>query len=176
VLLDQKLLPYILFEKYIYILALKMSSRRNEHCANCVGSLPFPISECGLAMTVKARLYLSDRTERNRTWTSWQFVVMRTSSVQFSCIRRCECDSKAAFDERCREFPPLSSLNVSTPPTRAPTHPPTRTHKNSRPVDAVSATLHTDSSCLRAIPTHSQQFRQVPRSFLFHGGENLSPK
>jgi len=27
------LLPYILFEKYIYILALKMASPENQHCA-----------------------------------------------------------------------------------------------------------------------------------------------
>jgi len=37
------LLPYILFEKYIYILALKMASPGNQHCANCIGALAFPI-------------------------------------------------------------------------------------------------------------------------------------
>jgi len=39
-----KLLPYILFEKYIYILALEMASPGNQHCANCIGALSFPIS------------------------------------------------------------------------------------------------------------------------------------
>jgi len=34
-----KLLPYILFEKYIYILALEMASPVNQHCANCIGAL-----------------------------------------------------------------------------------------------------------------------------------------
>jgi len=38
-----KLLPYILFEKYIYILALEMASQGNQHCANCIGTLPFPM-------------------------------------------------------------------------------------------------------------------------------------
>jgi len=45
-----KLLPYILFEKHINILALcfivdkmEMASRRNQHCANCIGTLSFPI-------------------------------------------------------------------------------------------------------------------------------------
>ena len=38
-----KLLPYILFEKYIYILALEIASPGNRHCANCNGTLSFPI-------------------------------------------------------------------------------------------------------------------------------------
>jgi len=38
-----KLLPYILFEKYIYILALEMASPGNQHCANCIGALSFLI-------------------------------------------------------------------------------------------------------------------------------------
>jgi len=36
-----KLLPYILFEKYIYILALEMASPGNQHCASRIGSF-FP--------------------------------------------------------------------------------------------------------------------------------------
>ena len=31
-----KLLPYILFEKYINILTSEMASPRNRHCANCI--------------------------------------------------------------------------------------------------------------------------------------------
>ena len=38
----QKLLPYILFEKN-YILALETASPGNQHCANCVGTLSFPL-------------------------------------------------------------------------------------------------------------------------------------
>ena len=37
-----KLLPCILFEKYIYVLALEMASPGNQHCANCIGTLSFP--------------------------------------------------------------------------------------------------------------------------------------
>jgi len=43
-LLLDKLLPYILFEKYIYILALKMATLGNQQCANCIGTLSFPIN------------------------------------------------------------------------------------------------------------------------------------
>jgi len=37
------LLPYILFEKYTYILALGMAGQWKQHCANCIGTLSFPI-------------------------------------------------------------------------------------------------------------------------------------
>jgi len=36
-----KLLKYILFEKYINILALEMDSRGSRHCASCIGTLSF---------------------------------------------------------------------------------------------------------------------------------------
>jgi len=38
----------VLFKKYIYILALEMASRGNQRCANCIGTLLFPVShvEC----------------------------------------------------------------------------------------------------------------------------------
>ena len=38
-----KLLPYILFEKCIYIFALEMTSPGNQHCASCIDTLSFPI-------------------------------------------------------------------------------------------------------------------------------------
>jgi len=38
-----KLLTYIVFEKYIFILALEMASSGNQRCANCTGTLSFPI-------------------------------------------------------------------------------------------------------------------------------------
>jgi len=37
-----KLLPYILFEKYVNILALEVASPGNRHCVNCVGTLSLP--------------------------------------------------------------------------------------------------------------------------------------
>jgi len=37
-----KLLPYILNEKHVYILALEMASQGNQHCASCIGTLSFP--------------------------------------------------------------------------------------------------------------------------------------
>jgi len=43
--LFDKLLPYILFEKYIYIIALEIAIPENQHCANCIGTLSFPIYE-----------------------------------------------------------------------------------------------------------------------------------
>ena len=40
-----KLLPCILFEKYIYISALEMVSAGNQHCANCIGAVSFRAAE-----------------------------------------------------------------------------------------------------------------------------------
>ena len=51
-----KLLPYILFEKCIDILALQMASPGNRHCANCVGARLFPI---------RADAWFRDQTSRN---------------------------------------------------------------------------------------------------------------
>jgi len=43
VLFDKKNFPYILFEKYINILALKMASPGNQHCTSCIATLSFPM-------------------------------------------------------------------------------------------------------------------------------------
>jgi len=44
-----KLLPHILFEKkYAYFLALEMTSPGNEHRADCIGTLSFPIATSAL--------------------------------------------------------------------------------------------------------------------------------
>jgi len=37
------MLPYILFEKYIDILALELVSPVNRNCASCIGTLSFPL-------------------------------------------------------------------------------------------------------------------------------------
>ena len=42
-LFDKIALVYILFEKYIYSLSLEMAGPGNQHCANCIGTLLFPI-------------------------------------------------------------------------------------------------------------------------------------
>jgi len=39
-----KLLPSILFQKYVYSLALEIARPGNQQCANCVGTLSFPIN------------------------------------------------------------------------------------------------------------------------------------
>jgi len=43
VLFDKKTIPYILFEKCIYILAVETASAVNRHCASCIGTLSFPV-------------------------------------------------------------------------------------------------------------------------------------
>jgi len=45
-----KLLPYVLFEKCINILALEVASPGNRLCANCIGALSFPVG-CVVSQT-----------------------------------------------------------------------------------------------------------------------------
>ena len=40
--LFDKIASVYFFEKYIYILALEMASRGNQHCTNCTGTLSLP--------------------------------------------------------------------------------------------------------------------------------------
>ena len=61
-----KLLPYILFEKYIYILALEMASPGNRHCASCIGTLSFPIASsftCVDTIRYDTRCYFNVRSK-----------------------------------------------------------------------------------------------------------------
>jgi len=51
-----KLLSYILFEKYIYILALEMASSRNQHRANFIGTLSFPKANDGISRSRNRRI------------------------------------------------------------------------------------------------------------------------
>ena len=39
-----KLHLFILYDKYVYILALEMASPGSQHCANCIGTLSFPVT------------------------------------------------------------------------------------------------------------------------------------
>ena len=58
------LLPYILFEKYIYILATGMVSPGKQHCANCIGTLSF-------AMRQQHKYYAGHVRSRSRKGTVW---------------------------------------------------------------------------------------------------------
>ena len=51
-----KLLPYVLFEKLIYILALEMASPGNQHCANSIGTLSFPVADWKVRGEVRCRM------------------------------------------------------------------------------------------------------------------------
>jgi len=42
--LFDKIASVYFFQNYIHILALEMAIPGNQHCANCVGTLSFPIS------------------------------------------------------------------------------------------------------------------------------------
>jgi len=50
----RKLLPCILFEKYINILALEMASAGNRQCADFIGALSFPMQ--GTVWTTETKI------------------------------------------------------------------------------------------------------------------------
>jgi len=41
--MHDKIASVYFIEKYIYILALEVASPGNQHCANCIGKLSFPM-------------------------------------------------------------------------------------------------------------------------------------
>jgi len=61
-----KISSVYIIRKYTYILALEMASPRNQHCANCIGTLSFPISRScvfNVAMQQSKRLSATMLTE-----------------------------------------------------------------------------------------------------------------
>ena len=58
-----KLLLYILFEKYIYSLALKMACPGNQDCVNCISALSFPITFTLTAASGRHVLPLANNVE-----------------------------------------------------------------------------------------------------------------
>jgi len=61
-----ELFSYILFEKNINILPLKMASQENRHCANRIGTLSFPIAmrPADIYLPVLVERYTTDRSMR----------------------------------------------------------------------------------------------------------------
>jgi len=65
-----KLLPRILSKTYINILALKMASPVNRYCANCIGTISFPIIWRRLDRQRQTYLYSAYKFKRfTKRWT-----------------------------------------------------------------------------------------------------------
>jgi len=119
-----KLLPYILFEKYIHIFALQMACPRNRHCANCIGTLSFPIAADISCRCFVARPRLSITMSVNIHAMLAGFVTLpqldqrstaNSASVclSVSCISRTKCQN---FTNCCLWLwlcPPLESLRYA---------------------------------------------------------------
>jgi len=68
VLFDKIAFVYF-FGKYIYILALEMASPRNQHCANCLGILPFPMTSISYRTLTTSSLTVPSQTADSRQLT-----------------------------------------------------------------------------------------------------------
>ena len=61
-----KLLPYILFEIYIHILALEIAIPECQHCVNCIGTLSFSLRA---AETLESMPLLTDQDDTTKSRT-----------------------------------------------------------------------------------------------------------
>jgi len=68
VLFDKIAFVYF-FGKYIYILALEMASPRNQHCANCLGTLSFPMTGISYRTLSTSSLTVPSQTADSRQLT-----------------------------------------------------------------------------------------------------------
>ena len=84
-----KLLPYILFKKYIHIFALQMACPRNRHCANCIGTLSFPIAADISCRCFVARPRLSITMSVNIHVTLPKLEQLSTANSASVCLSVC---------------------------------------------------------------------------------------
>ena len=73
-----KLLPYILFEKCIYIFALEMASPGNQHCANCIDTLSFPILPHSLPLSARGFVWVTASSRIRRSTASIALAVRQS--------------------------------------------------------------------------------------------------
>ena len=83
-LFDKIASVYILFEKYIYILALEMASPGNQHCANCIGTLSFPINWIQSSANLYAMSVRCGQRRKPAIWGVNYHLVFLTITVTFS--------------------------------------------------------------------------------------------
>jgi len=83
----RNLLMYILFEKYINILVLEMSSRGNEHCANCIGTLSSPY--CSKRTVLGLRKWDRQTDRKTGRQTDSSFVQCSTPRQEALNIKHC---------------------------------------------------------------------------------------
>ena len=86
-----KLLPCILFEKYIHMLALEMASPENQHCASCIGTLSFPI---------KSTSWASAHRGKWGQLTPWKngWKIKKRNIYILRAIRACKCRERRYAD------------------------------------------------------------------------------
>jgi len=79
------LLPYILFEKYINILALEMARTGNRHYVNCIGTLSFPIVHLSLYSSIWIRYKIFYTPLRFYIYTEMQNVIELSPTLAKLC-------------------------------------------------------------------------------------------
>ena len=104
-----KLLPYILFEKYINILALEMASHAgNRHCANCIDALTvIGISSFDIYIH---RVKKNSSIYKNKSTFHWNFVIIWTRRI-FGTARRSSQRVTCCLDNMWMRSPQRDKLD-----------------------------------------------------------------
>jgi len=92
-----KLLLYIFVQKYIQLLALEMASPGNQHCANCIGTLSFPISSHVYKWIRHRFEKVCQQTSVSPTWRrQFRYRILK-STYSFEASAPCDYSSRNKF-------------------------------------------------------------------------------
>jgi len=107
-----KLLPYILFEKYINILALEMASHAgNRHCANCIDALTvIGISSFDIYIWLAYTVLKNSSIYKNKSTFLWNFVIIWTRRI-FGTARRSSQRVTCCLDNMWTRSPQRDKLD-----------------------------------------------------------------
>jgi len=75
---------YFIWKVYIYILAVKMASPGNQHCANCIGTLSFPVAILFAEWADCFKLF-------QQTWSSLLFCLLGIQYFDEAVLRALGC-------------------------------------------------------------------------------------
>jgi len=81
-----KLLPYFLFEKCVYILALEKAGPGNRHCVSCIGTISFPV--------------LHHNAEIAQSWQRFSNQIQQLDSILEAPVRQAKLGINSGRNDR----------------------------------------------------------------------------
>jgi len=115
-----KLLLYYFIEKFIHILALEMTSPGNQHCADCIGTLSYPVYEERSRLFPTAWFIFNIWLifSKKQDWWYLRYSLPKSGAVTTTWLRWYSCSRSTAHHGCPRSFPvhdaPLPTVKPST--------------------------------------------------------------